>query len=47
MEDVRENTKSEIHVKKVRYGVDVPDALFEPSGLADAAESPLWSSSER
>jgi len=26
----------------VRYGADIPDALFDPAKLPQAADSPAW-----
>jgi outer membrane lipoprotein-sorting protein len=45
MQDVQQGGSSEIHVSAVRYDVDVPDTLFEPEHLPDAATSATWPSS--
>jgi len=44
MDDVRQKTSSRIELAEVRYDVDVPDTVFEPGNLPEAAASPLWSS---
>jgi hypothetical protein len=42
MQDKEEGGSTEIDVSEVRYDVDVPDSLFDPAHLRDAAGSPLW-----
>jgi hypothetical protein len=42
MQDKEEGGSTEINVSDVRYGVDLPDSLFERSQLPKAAASPLW-----
>lgn len=44
MEDQLAGGRSELRVDEVRYDVDVPDALFDPKSLHDAADSLIWSS---
>ena len=39
---MQEKTSSTITVSDVHYDVDLPDALFEPAGLREAAKSPIW-----
>lgn len=42
MEDRQTGSSTDITVSDVRYDVDLPDALFDPAHLRDAAASPLW-----
>jgi hypothetical protein len=42
MEDRQSGGSTDIVVSDVRYDVDLPDALFDPAHLRDAAASPLW-----
>ena len=42
MEDRQEGGSTAIAVSDVHYDVDVPDALFDPARLRDAAASPVW-----
>jgi hypothetical protein len=42
MEDLQAGSSSKIEVSDVRYDVDVPDTLFDPGRLAEAAASPVW-----
>jgi hypothetical protein len=42
MQDKQEGGSTEIDVSEVRYDVDVPDSLFDPVRLRDAAASPVW-----
>ncbi len=42
MEDRQTGGRSVLEVSNVRMGVELPDRLFERSGLRDAASSPLW-----
>ena len=31
-----------ITISNLRYGVDLPDTLFQRAGLARASQSPVW-----
>lgn len=42
IDDVQAKSKSTIAATDLQYGVAVPDALLQPSGLPKAASSPLW-----
>jgi hypothetical protein len=42
MRDRQTGGTSVIDVSKLRFGVDLPDALFERAGLRQAADSPIW-----
>jgi outer membrane lipoprotein-sorting protein len=42
MEDRQTGGSTEINVSEVRYGADIPDALFDPAKLPQAADSPAW-----
>ncbi|MGH7965268.1 MAG: outer membrane lipoprotein-sorting protein [Candidatus Binatia bacterium] len=42
MQDVQQGTSTEFRVSEVQTNVDVPDALFDPKQLPQAADSPLW-----
>jgi hypothetical protein len=42
MENVQEGSSTELEVTSVRYGVDLPDALFDPTRLDRALASPVW-----
>jgi hypothetical protein len=42
MENVQEGSSTELEVTEVRYGVDLPDALFDPARLDQAVASPVW-----
>jgi Outer membrane lipoprotein-sorting protein len=42
MEDRQTGTSTDINVSEVRYGIDIPDALFDPAKLPQAAASPAW-----
>jgi len=42
MEDRQAGSSSTIAVSEVRYDADVPDSLFDPDRLAEAAASPVW-----
>jgi hypothetical protein len=42
MENVQTQNKTEAVTEAVRYDVDVPDALVDPSQLSKAADSPVW-----
>ena len=42
MEDKQQGGSTEIDVSDVRYGADVPDSLFDPAHLHEAAAAPLW-----
>ena len=42
MENVQEGSSTELEVTSVRYGVDLPDGLFDPSRLDQALASPVW-----
>jgi hypothetical protein len=42
MEDRLQQGSTVIDVSGVRYGADVPDALFEPAALPDTAAAPIW-----
>ena len=45
MENVQEGSTTELDVTGVRYGVDLPDALFDPTRLDQALRSPVWEAS--
>jgi outer membrane lipoprotein-sorting protein len=42
MKDVQARTRTDIEVDAVRYDVDVPATLFDPTQLQDAVHSPVW-----
>jgi hypothetical protein len=42
MNDVQAGTSTEINVSEVRYGVDIPDAVFDPEHLPQVAVHSLW-----
>lgn len=42
MEDRQGRTSTELQVSEVRYDVEIPDELFAPERLSQAATSPLW-----
>jgi len=42
MENVQEGSSTELEVTAVRYGVELPDALFDPAQLGKALASPVW-----
>lgn len=42
MEDIQTGYGSEYRTSQVAYGVAIPKELFDPSRLAQAADSPLW-----
>jgi outer membrane lipoprotein-sorting protein len=42
MTDVQGGTSTEINVSEVRYGVDIPDAVFDPERLPQVVEHALW-----
>lgn len=42
MQDLQQDTSTELTMSEVRYDADLPEALFEPSGLPQVATSPLW-----
>ena len=42
MEDLQANTRTDIEVTAVRYDLDVPPALFDPTQLHNASRSSLW-----
>jgi hypothetical protein len=44
MDDVQAKSNSTITVTDLQYGATIPDALLEPSGLPQAASSPIWAS---
>jgi outer membrane lipoprotein-sorting protein len=44
MEDVQANSRSIITVTDLQYDAQIPPGLLEPSGLPDAAKSPVWTS---
>lgn len=44
MEDLQAGSSSTIKVSDVRYDADIPDTLFDPNRLAEAAASPVWQS---
>ena len=43
MEDKEQGGSTEIDVSEVRYDIDIPDSLFDPAHLREAAASSLWS----
>jgi hypothetical protein len=43
MRDELAGGSSELRVDLVSYDADLPDALFDPKGLRDAVDSPVWS----
>jgi len=44
MKDLQGKTSTEQQITNVRYGVDIPDAMFDPMKLPAAAASSLWAS---
>lgn len=42
IEDKLEGTSTELHVSDIRWDVDIPDALFDPSKLPQVADDPYW-----
>jgi Outer membrane lipoprotein-sorting protein len=42
MRDRQGSGSSVIDVSKLRFGVDLPDTLFQRAGLSQAANSPIW-----
>lgn len=42
MEDVQAKSNSEITVSDVRFDIDVPDTLFDPSELREVASNPIF-----
>jgi len=42
MDDKQTSGKSVMNVSNLRFGVELPDSIFERRGLARAAEAPLW-----
>ncbi len=42
MHDRQQGTTTELQVSEIRFDVDLPDALFQPQRLHEAATSPLW-----
>jgi len=42
MQDKQTGGSSELVTSTVRFGVDLPDALFERSSLPQAVDSPVW-----
>jgi outer membrane lipoprotein-sorting protein len=45
MKDLQGKTSTEQRISEVRYGIDIPDAIFDPMKLPVVANSPLWQSS--
>jgi outer membrane lipoprotein-sorting protein len=45
MKDLQGKTSTEQRISEVRYGVDIPDAIFDPMKLPVVANSPIWQSS--
>src|SRR5437667_9260141 len=42
MEDREEGGSTELTIKDIRYDVEVPDALFDPTRLREASQASLW-----
>jgi len=42
MEDRQTGGKSVMNVSNLRFGVELPDSIFERRGLARAAQAPIW-----
>lgn len=42
MQDLQQGRTTELQVSEIRFDVDLPDALFQPQRLHEAAISPLW-----
>jgi hypothetical protein len=42
MDDQHTSGKSVMAVSKLRFGVELPDSIFERRGLATAAQAPIW-----
>jgi len=42
MKDIRRGFMSEIKMSSVTYDVNIPDSLFNPSGLSEVLNSPIW-----
>jgi len=43
MDDTQAKSRSTLTVTDLRYGADVPEALFQPANLPTAINSPVWS----
>lgn len=46
MVDQQTKNSSELAVSALKYGVDLPDALFDPANLRKAIDSPVWPTTE-
>jgi hypothetical protein len=42
MQDLLGKSTTEFEISAVRYGIELPDALFDPQKLAVATNSPVW-----
>ena len=42
MTDLLQNTSSEINVTQIKYDVEVPDALFDPTRLPKLVDDSVW-----
>jgi hypothetical protein len=42
MDDQHTSGKSVMTVSNLRFGVELPDSIFERRGLATAAQAPIW-----
>jgi hypothetical protein len=42
MKDVQAQTSTDLAVSEVRYDVEVPDSIFDPTKLGELADHPLW-----
>lgn len=42
MKDLHHDLQSDIKISNVKYRINAPDTLFEPSKLSDALNAPFW-----
>lgn len=42
MEDLREKSRTDLEVTAIRYGLPVPESLFDPAQLGKAADAAIW-----
>jgi hypothetical protein len=42
MEDVQAKSRTDLEVGAVRYGIPLPESLFDPAQLGKAAEATIW-----
>jgi outer membrane lipoprotein-sorting protein len=46
MKDVQSKTQTVLKVTNVKFGVDLPDSLFDPANIRSAIQSPVFSGVE-